>query len=135
MFPAFTRFYHGPVTETADKEEPHVCHSSRPVQSPFFFHLFNNMADHFLFVVFQVKCLFHQMVPFYQLARCKADGDVCRRRMVFYEVHNAMKSTVHRPVMVLGTAEILDARFFLVSGHMNRMAHQLLDPPGFWWPK
>ena len=96
------------------------------VQSPFLFHLFDNMAYRFLFIFFQMEGLLHQMVPFHQLACGKTYRYARCFRMVLDEVHNTVKGPVHRAPVVLGTAEIPDARLFPVPGHMNRMAHQLL---------
>ena len=98
------------------------------VQSPFLLHLFDNMTQHFLFILFQMKGLFHQMVSLHQLSCRKAHryaGSLC---MVLNKVHDTVKSPVHSALMVIGTAEIPNARLFTVSCHMDCMAHQLLHP-------
>lgn len=80
------------------------------VQSPFLLHLFDNMTQHFLFILFQMKGLFHQMVSLHQLSCRKAHryaGSLC---MVLNKVHDTVKSPVHSALMVIGTAEIPNAR-------------------------
>ena len=86
------------------------------------------MTDHFLFIVFQMKSLFHQMVSFHQLACRKTQWYAGRFRMVLDQVHNAVKGPMYRPLMVQRAAEIPDARFFPVPCHMDCVTHQFLHP-------
>lgn len=75
-----------------------------------------------------MKGLFHQMVSLHQLGCRKAyryAGSLC---MVLNKVHDTVKGPVHSPLMVIGTAEIPNARLFPVPCHMDCMAHQLLHP-------
>ena len=54
VFFALLRLDHSRRTQTADKQKPHVRDGCRPVQAPLRFHLFDDMLDHFFFVLIQL---------------------------------------------------------------------------------
>lgn len=74
----------------------HIRHGSHTVQPPLFFHLHDDMLDHFFFIYVQMEGVQHQTVPLNDFAGSEPNGDFCRLRVVFDQVHDGMQAAVYR---------------------------------------
>ena len=84
----------------ADEGKTHVRNGCRPVQTPLFLHLGNNMLQHFLLIFGQLKGFQYPFIPFHQLAGSKFGGDSRRLGVVIDQMHNTMQTAMHCPAMV-----------------------------------
>ena len=96
------------------------------IHAPLLFHLQHDMLQHFLLVLVQLQLIRDQRIPFHKLGCRKPAGQAGRNRMVLDKMADGMQRPVHRSAVILGTAEILPQRTFLIPGYMNGMAHQLV---------
>ena len=71
MLFAFLGLHHRPFTETADKEEAHICHRSRAVKAALFFKLRENVPQKLFLIGLQSERLLHKRIPLDQLGGCE----------------------------------------------------------------
>ena len=124
---AFMRTQNGLTAHLIDKAETHICHCGTTVQTSFFLHLLQNMLDGFLFVLRKSQSLNNQRVILYELSGSKSKGNISLQGMILYEMHDGMQTTVNGSSVIIGTAEVLPARSFLITGYMNGMLHHLVN--------
>ena len=126
----FTLFWldDGLIANFLDKIKSHVSDGGGPVQSPFIFHLYNNMFQHFFFVLIQMKAVENQGITFCQFGSGKTNRDTCFCSMIFNQMHNGMETTVNSTPIVIGVTVINFGWFLLIFCHVKSMRDQFINP-------
>ena len=130
-FPALCRLMNIGLAHLVDEGETHVRNGGASVQSPFLFHLENDMLQSLRLIFVQTQLFQDALIPLDHLACSKAKGQICSLRMILDQVHGGVKSPVHRTLMVVLVTEILPERLFLKMCHVERMLDQLADTAPF----
>ena len=91
--------------QALDEGEAHLGHCRGTVEAAFLFHLHNEMLECLFLVFRELKGVEDDVVAFHELGRRKTHWYVGSQRMVFDEVHDAMKATMHRTAVVVFVAE------------------------------
>ena len=85
------------------------------------------MVKQFLLVLVKTQLVGDQRIALDQLACGKSDGKTRLNGMVLNEVDHRMQGPVDGSAMLVGIAEILSQRFFLILAYMVGVTHQLVD--------
>ena len=110
-----------------DVGEAHVCHCRTAVEPSLVFHLKDYVLKGLGLVPVQAQLVQDQLVTSDDLACGKADWKTRGIGVVFDQVDYGMEASVDGSAMVVGIAEILSQRTFLINGHVHRMFDELVD--------
>ena len=118
MFFAFFWLYNRLITDILNKIKTHVSNSCCSVQTTFCLHLFDDMFQHFFLILIKVQTVHDKLVAFRKLCCCKTNRNLCRFCMVFNQMHDRMKTSVHRTTIFIGITEINVLRLLLIFGNV-----------------
>ena len=126
MLAAFVRFDDTVLAYFGNEFKAHVRDGGAVVQPALRLHLQHDVFQHLFFILIQFQLLFDQRIAFDQLAGREAYGQPRPFGMVLDQMDHCVQRTVYSASVVLGAAEILSQRFFLIACNVHRMPHQLV---------
>ena len=86
-----------------------------------------NMPEHILFILVKPELLKDKLISLRQLGSRKPNGNAGLHGVILDEVHDGVDGAVNGAAHIVCAAEIDAAGLFLVSRHVDGMAHNLVD--------
>ena len=127
MFPAFFWLYHRLIADLFNKGKTHICNRCCTIQTTFLLHLTDDMLQHLFLILIQMQLFFQTGISLCQFGSGKSYRNPSFLSVILDQMHDTMKTAVHCAPMLIGIAEVLASRLFLIFRHMDGMINQLLD--------
>ena len=127
VFLTLVRFYDAGVTDFLNEIKAHVRDGGAVVHAALLLHLKDDVGEHFLLVRIEIQSLGDELVALDQLAGGKADGQFRAGGVVLDQVAHGMDRAMNRSAVVLGPAEVLPGRLFLIFCDVDGVVNELVD--------
>ena len=127
MFFALLRFDDRDPADPADEFESHVGDGGGAVEASLLFHLVDDVLDGLFFILVEAQRVFDAGVSFDEFMSGEPQRDARVIRMVFDEMHDRVEGPVDRAAVVALVAEVPIGGLLLITGHMDRVAHEFVD--------
>ena len=113
-------------TYFADIVKAHVRDGGAAVKAALGLHLQDDVLQHLLLVLIQIKLLGDPLVALDQLAGREARGKSGPLGVILDQMAHGVQRAVHGPAVILRAAKVLPQRPLLIAGNMYRVANQLI---------
>ena len=127
MFLTFFWFHDSFITDSFNEIKTHVGNCRCSVESSLFFHLLNNMFQHFLFILIKLQTVHDQLISLCQLRCRKANRNLCGLGMVFDQMHDRMEASVDCTTIFIRITKIYILWLLLIFCNMECMGYQFVN--------